>query len=90
MLEVFALTLPLFVKSPMDEFPYLPEDLCVDFAGIEHAAASECPEYYIVIPETGRYSPAPLPIPISHELAVLTNEGLRRGLLLLKKKSASN
>jgi len=87
MLEVLALTVPLLVKSPMDGFPYLPEDICVDFEVLKHVVDPECPEYYIVNPETGTYAPAPLPRPIDYEFAVLTNEVVRRGLILLRKKS---
>jgi hypothetical protein len=90
MIEILALSISLLVKNPMDALPFLPEDLCVDFTDLKPAFDPECPEYYIVNPETGSFSPAPLPIPISYEFAVMTNEVLRRGLIHLKRKSPSN
>lgn len=93
MVGIFALTASLLlagstlVREPRDNLRFLPDDLCVDFSIFHKVVEPECSEYFIVNPKTGTYDPYPLPLVIDYEFALMTNEALQRGLILLKKKS---
>ncbi len=95
MFEILALAAsvltadPMLVREARDNFPNLPDDLCIDLSIFKQAAEPECAEYYIVNPKTGSRSPLSMPMVIGHTLAELLDESVRRGLLSLEKKSPS-
>ena len=86
MIEILALTMPLLVAGQRDDFPFLPDDMCVDYSIRKDAARSDCPEYFVVDPKTGKLEPIPLPKIMDYDYAFMVNGLVMLGKISLKRK----